>query len=183
MGQGNKKGLTAKARLFAAEYLKDKNQTQAAIRAGYREKHADRIASRLMKNPRIAALVGAKVEAQIKRVENDADDIIRELKRLGYSDIRGIYKDDGTIHHPKDWPLELAHAVASFEVEELFEGHGAHRTGIGDKKKVKFWPKDRALELLGKNKKLYTDRREVGIDESLASILAQSWGDGKGSAE
>jgi phage terminase small subunit len=33
--------LTVKQQLFVAEYLKDLNATQAAIRAGYSEKTAD----------------------------------------------------------------------------------------------------------------------------------------------
>lgn len=42
--------LTDKQELFAREYLKDLNATQAAIRAGYSEKTAQEQASRLLSN-------------------------------------------------------------------------------------------------------------------------------------
>jgi phage terminase small subunit len=174
-----KSELTPKQRLFAAEYLKDGVGKAAAIRAGYAERYADREASRLLADPRIAELVNVKIDAQVKRVENDADRILRELMRLGYSDIRRLFKDDGTVKHPKDWPAQLARAIASIEVEELFEGSGDSRTWIGYTKKVKFWPKDRALELLGKNRKLFTDKVEHSVDESYAAILEKSWDEEK----
>jgi hypothetical protein len=41
-------GLTAQQRLFVAEYLKDGNATQAAIRAGYSKKTAQEQSSRLL---------------------------------------------------------------------------------------------------------------------------------------
>lgn len=176
MEQGKKTRMTPLQRLFVAEYLKDKNGAAAAKRAGYTGEYLDRQAHALQKQPEIAKAIERGIERQVKVIENDADKILRELIRLGYSDIRRIFKEDGTVAHPKDWPTEIAHAVQSIEVEELFEGTGAERTWVGYTKKVKFWPKDKALELLGKNKKLFTDVRELKADESLSAILAASWG-------
>src|SRR4030095_16301516 len=48
-------GLTAKQERFIAEYLVDLNQKQAAIRAGYSERTAAKIASELMQKPHVRA--------------------------------------------------------------------------------------------------------------------------------
>lgn len=59
------KDLKPKHRLFVAEYLKDHNATQAAIRAGYSEKSAASIGEELLRKPEIRDAVDralAKVE-------------------------------------------------------------------------------------------------------------------------
>jgi len=48
-----KNGLTPKQRLFVAEYLKDFNATQAAMRAGYSKKTAYSIGQENLKKPEI----------------------------------------------------------------------------------------------------------------------------------
>ena len=50
-------GLTAQQRSFVAEYLKDNNATQAAIRAGYSKKTAYSIGQRLLKKVEIAQAI------------------------------------------------------------------------------------------------------------------------------
>lgn len=52
--------LTNKQQPFVAEYLVDLNATQAAIRAGYAAKTANREGSRLLSNVDIADAVAAK---------------------------------------------------------------------------------------------------------------------------
>jgi hypothetical protein len=58
--------LTPKQRAFVLEYLKDRNATQAAIRAGYSEASAYSQASELLKNPKVAEFL-AQQEAELKR--------------------------------------------------------------------------------------------------------------------
>ena len=52
-----KDGLTPKQQMFVAEYLKDLNATQAAIRAGYSKKTADEIGRQLLGKTWVAAAV------------------------------------------------------------------------------------------------------------------------------
>jgi phage terminase small subunit len=56
--------VTPKQQAFVTEYLRDKNGTQAAIRAGYSKKTARAIASELLTKPDIAAAVQA-VQQQV----------------------------------------------------------------------------------------------------------------------
>lgn len=46
--------LSARQKKFIVEYLKDSNATQAAIRAGYSEKNADKIGHQLLGKTRVA---------------------------------------------------------------------------------------------------------------------------------
>ena len=59
--------LTVKQQAFVAEYLVDLNATQAAIRAGYSVKDADKIGMKLLRNTRIKAAID-KAIAERSRV-------------------------------------------------------------------------------------------------------------------
>lgn len=163
---------------FCLEFTKDLNGTQAYLRARNNPKlkprSAQTEASKLLSKPIAVEKIRTLMKERAVRVQVDSDDILLELKRMGYSDLRGLFKEDGTILQPKEWPEDLARAVASIEVEEIFEGHGEDRTWIGYMKKVKFWPKDRALELMGKHKKLFTDKVEHSGQVSLADLVTGS---------
>jgi phage terminase small subunit len=58
--------LTAKRRTFINEYLIDHNATQAAVRAGYSARTANREGTRLLSNAVIAAAINS---AMVKRAE------------------------------------------------------------------------------------------------------------------
>lgn len=173
--------LTDFEELFCIEYTKNLNATDAYIKAGFKGKRTSAAAeaSKLLRKPNIVRKIRTLMEKRAKRVEVDSDKILRELKRMGYSDLRGLFKPDGTILPPVEWSTDLARAVASIEVEEIFEGHGENRTWIGYTKKVKFWPKDRALELMGKHKRLFTDKVEHEHKHTLADLVAGSNDEGE----
>jgi phage terminase small subunit len=74
--------LTAKQRIFVAEYLKDLNATQAAIRAGYSDKSAGRIAGELLEKTPIRAAIDAALAAREERTQIDADYVLRQAVKL-----------------------------------------------------------------------------------------------------
>lgn len=78
--------LSPKQILFVTEYLKDKNATQAAIRAGYSQKSAYSIGSELLKKPEIQAKLNMR-EHEVNRdlrelFVEEAHEAYRVLKRL-----------------------------------------------------------------------------------------------------
>lgn len=77
---------SAKQRAFVAEYLKDLNGTQAAIRAGYSPDSARFIASELLAKPEIAAEVEAAMKARAERNAVDADAVLRRFKDIATAD-------------------------------------------------------------------------------------------------
>lgn len=164
---------------FCLEYIKDLNGTKAAIRAGYKEESAASQASRLLRNDKIAARCQVLANERSKRTEIDADTVLKELLKLATSDLRRLFKDDGSLLPPDEWPDDVAMAVASVEVDEIFDGFGADRTQIGLTKKVKFWDKPKALELLGKHLKLFTDKIEHSGKLTLEDLVAGKGEDAK----
>lgn len=61
-------GLTAQQRLFVAEYLKDGNATQAAIRAGYSKKSAEQIGYQLLQKTSVAQAIAQQQKGSIEVV-------------------------------------------------------------------------------------------------------------------
>lgn len=71
--------LTAKQERFVAEYLIDLNATQAAIRAGYAAKTANREGSRLLSNVDIAEAIAAKAGKTAEKLDLSAERVLRGL--------------------------------------------------------------------------------------------------------
>lgn len=74
--------LTDKQELFAREYLKDLNATQAAIRAGYSENTARKIGSENLTKPDIQDFIAELNRERLERVQIDADYVLRQAVKL-----------------------------------------------------------------------------------------------------
>ena len=160
------KKLNLKQKSFVLEYLIDKNATQAAIRAGYSKKTAKQIGHRLLTNVYIEKKLKQQIALQEKRTLITTDEIIIELKKIAFLDIRGAFTDQGMLKDLQDIPEDVAHAMAGIEVMELYDGRGNDREKIGYTKKIKLCSKVHALELLGKHLKMFTDRVELSGNEN-----------------
>ena len=73
--------LTPKQARFVEEYLLDLNATQAAIRAGYSARNADKIGPELLGKTRVAEAVKAAQQARSGRTEITQDEVIQGLKK------------------------------------------------------------------------------------------------------
>jgi phage terminase small subunit len=74
--------LTIRQERFVEEYLKDRNGTQAAIRAGYSAKNAHTLAANNLRNPLVVSKIDAISRSSQQRVGVNADFVITELKRV-----------------------------------------------------------------------------------------------------
>ena len=77
--------LTEKQKLFVEEYLKDLNATQAAIRAGYKEKNARAMGCENLTKPNIIEELNKRMKDREKRTEITQDMIIQELAKIAFS--------------------------------------------------------------------------------------------------
>jgi phage terminase small subunit len=178
--------LTPRQRRFALEYLVDLNGTQAAIRAGYSRKAARQQAVQNLSKPAIKAFVDEALAKREQRLEVRADDVLRELLRISRVDILQAFDEQGALRPLREIPEDVRRAIGGIEVEEqytdllqqLLAGQepgvlddGAprprmalpkKRTAVGRIAKVRFLDKTRALELLGRHLKLFTDVHQVG---------------------
>jgi len=167
-------GFTRKVFKFCIEYIKDPNGKQAAIKAGFSPKAAAVQASKLMKNPKVRKFIESHMHKAEKHAEITVSQIIQEIGRLAFTDIGGLFDDDNNLKNVKDWPIELRRAVSSVEIDALFDGQGQDREQIGETKKVKLWDKTKALEMLGRWRKLFTDKFELHDKSSLAERLKKA---------
>ena len=87
----NKNKLTPKQERFVQEYVKDLNATQAAIRAGYSEKTANRIGPENLSKPVIAEAVAAYQAVIADKTGLDARFVLEGLMREATS-----YDEDAT---------------------------------------------------------------------------------------
>jgi phage terminase small subunit len=84
--------LNDKQARFVREYLVDLNATQAAIRSGYSEATAYSQGQRLLKNVEVAAAVAKAQAKRAERTDVTADRVLRELAKIGFSDLRRAVK-------------------------------------------------------------------------------------------
>lgn len=179
---GRKPGkLTAQQRLFALEYLRDRNGTQAAIRAGYSPKAASQQASVLLGYPKVQALLEQKLEAAEQRTEVKLDRVLRELYAVLTVDPLAAFAEDGALKPLSEWPEELRRAVSGMDVEELFAGRRAERELVGSLRKVRFWSKTHAAEQLLRVLGAFNDRLEVlHLSHAELVLLAEQRATGEG---
>lgn len=153
-------GLGTKQAAFVREYLVDLNATQAAIRASYSPRTAEKIGSENLKKPEIARAIAEALKRRADRVEVKQDDVLRELLRIMSCDIGHAFDDAGRLRPLKEMPEDVRRVISGVEVTQLFDGTGADRYHSGDLLKVKFWDKTKAIELAGKHLALFTERHE-----------------------
>lgn len=153
--------LAPKHARFVAEYLKDLNGTQAAIRAGYKGKAARRWAATLLTKPDISAAIAEAHGERIERLELDADTILRELLRIATSDIGAIFDADGNLKPLKDVPEDVRRAIAGVEV--IIKNAEAGDGQTDTVHKYKMWDKVKALELLARHLQILDDQPKAAV--------------------
>jgi len=80
--------------------------------------------------------------------------ILDEVRKIALADIRSAFDDEGALKDVKEWSAEFSASVSSLESHDILCKDGSPQGKI---KKIKFWDKLKALELLGKNRRLFRD--------------------------
>lgn len=75
--------MTPKQQAFVNEYLKDKNATQAAIRAGYSARTAKQAGSENLSKPDVKRAVREALAAQASRTLISADRVLLDIQKFG----------------------------------------------------------------------------------------------------
>ncbi|MVW80189.1 terminase small subunit [Bordetella sp. 02P26C-1] len=183
--------LNNKQRRFVEEYLVDLNATQAAIRAGYSPKTAGQIGDENLKKPQIAAAVQEAQAERSKRTEITQDMVLRELAKIGFSDIRKLVRWGKTelrvAGAEEDGATEVHHGLALVSVDDIDDDTAAAIAEISEGReglKVKLHDKKGALVDIGRHLGMFKDRIEHSgpnggpipiaemTDEQLAAIAA-----------
>ncbi|HEC1649054.1 TPA: terminase small subunit [Yersinia enterocolitica] len=160
--------LTDKQELFAREYLKDLNATQAAIRAGYSTKTAQVQSSRLLSNAMVQDRIASLKSERNEELGIDSAYVLRRLVEIDQMDVLDIVKDDLSLKPVSEWPPTWRRYISGFDVTEMFEnsGEGGARELAGILKKIKWPDKVKNLELLGKHVDVQAFKENVKNEHS-----------------
>jgi len=145
--------LNPKQLRFVAEWLKDHNGKQAAIRAGYSERSAEQQASALLSNPKVKAEVEKRMTKLMNNLDITAERVLKERARLAFFDVRKLLDSTGrplAIHELDD---DTAAAIAGLDVANI----GNSEVGEGEVLKIKLADKNASLTALEKHLGLYKD--------------------------
>lgn len=165
-GRKPRAGLSAKAELFAHEYVIDLDGAAAVVRAGFKpssKASAQTLAGHMLAKPAIAGLVAELKAKQAARLEIKADRVLLELARMALLDPGDLAK--AGISSPADiakLPEDVRRAVSGWKWDS--EGNFV----------VQWSPKQAALEALGRHLKLFVDRVEMKDVTDRATALARA---------
>lgn len=165
------KALNKRA-VFVREYLVDRNGTRAAIAAGYAPRSASVTSCRLLRNANVQAAVSDLTEQRLERLEVTADTVLQELAKIAFANMKDYWSvgDDGSLYVD----LSRITAVRAAGLADLTIDEYESATGRIKRTRVKLGPKARALELLGKHLKLWSDRVESAHDLTLRERLERA---------
>lgn len=112
--------------------------------------------------------------AQKARDEYYIEALIREVKELATFDIRDAYDEVGSLLPVEQMPTHISHAIAAIDTTEIYEGSRENRYLVGYTKRVKFYDKLKAIELLGKQLAMFVSRIDIKESITLEEIIAAS---------
>lgn len=140
MSKRDEFGLEPQQRAFADEYIINKgNAYQAAIKAGYSESYAKNATKTLLENDGISNYLKLRTAPILEKRWEKVDEVLEEIAKLAFREKR-----------------ESVFKKIDNQTGEVIEDVTIERT-----------PKDeeslKALELLGKYLKLFTDKQEVEL--------------------
>lgn len=150
-------GLSIKQQVFVNAYLRTFNATKAAKEAGYSEHTAYSQGARLLKNAEIAAYVHARLEADAM----DSREVLYHLAQIARGDISDLVDDRGNLDLPKAVINGKSNLIKRVKNRTVTT---ADKDGEGTdifETETEGYDRLRALELIGKYLKLWTDKVQV----------------------
>ena len=153
--------MTEKQKRFVEEYLIDLNATQAAIRAGYSSKNADKIGHELLGKTRVSEAISKAMAERSRRTGINQDRVLQELARIGFAKITDVVDPD-----TED---DLA-CIQSLKIKP---------NEFGTEREVKLYDKKSALVDIGKHLGMFKERVELDADMELNITI--DYGDGDSS--
>lgn len=163
--------MTERQKRFCNEYLIDLNVTQAAIRAGYTPKYANKKAYELLDKLEIKEYLDKKMKDREQRTEITQDKVVNELAAIAFSNASDFFKvvdkpitaggvpvldDEGNPRTYKDVEFVNTDKLSEANkkvISSIKQGSNGLEIKLNDKLK--------ALELLGKHLGMFKDKVEL----------------------
>lgn len=138
--------LNPRQLIFVNEYMKIRNATLAAVKAGYSKATAGQIGGRLLKNVKIQTEIKRRLAGVQKRTKITHEKIVLEIANVAFADLGLVCEWNETqgliLKDSKNLPLEQRKAIQAIKTTP-----GEHGTAI----QFKMHDKLKALELLMKH--------------------------------
>jgi phage terminase small subunit len=172
--------LNRRQQLFVQEYLVDLNAKRAATAVGYSEKTADSIGRENLRKPQIKAAIDTEIAKRKARISFTADQVMEELARIGFSDMKDFIEIDG------------GGAIRAFPLDGLAEGKSRIIKKVKEKRVIRttkgtesnpdgdqildstyefeLCDKVKSLELLARHLGLLHDKTEVDLKQPLTIV-------------
>lgn len=151
--------------LFAQDYATHGNSRRAAITVGLHPGSGPRI----MAKPEVRARVDQLADEQFTQANVNAARVLKELSRIAFLDLRGLYDEYGNLLPVHDLDDDTAAVISQIKVEVQGRGAGEDREMVVVKT-IKAADKMAALGLLARHFKIVGDVDE-GMD-AFANALA-----------
>jgi len=165
--------LNARQQRFVAEFIACQNGSEAARRAGYSARTANRASASLLTNVVISRAIAQGTAAALKKADLSAARVLEELRRLAFVDVTGVFTDAGNLRPFSEWTAEQRAALAGFEVVIKNAAAGDGHTDTVHK--VKLSDKVKALDLLARHFALLHDQVTIEGDwDKFAARLASA---------
>jgi phage terminase small subunit len=176
-----KKGLTPKQSAFCREYVVDYNGTQAAIRAGYSRRTANRIASQVLSKLDIQKEIARRESLIENKTLVSKEKIMRELSILGFSDMQDHLKIDavGCIQAVgiDDLPVGASRAIKKVKERRVIKSvqgtkdKPSEDTILENTVEYELHDKINPLINMGKELGMFRDRKEIGLDDQMVELI------------
>ncbi|MEQ9887624.1 terminase small subunit [Pectobacterium zantedeschiae] len=167
--------LKDKQEAFCREYLVDLNFTQAAIRAGYSEKYANREASRLWSKVDIQKRISELKAERNERTDITADYVLQRLAEIDQMDVLDILTDEGKLKPVSEWPKVWRTTLSGLDISSTIfnQDETTEETIL---KKIKWPDKVKNLELIGKHVDVnaFKERVDVNVNVTVSDRMAKA---------
>ena len=157
-------GLTNRQQLFIDEYMIDRNATQAAIRAGYSAKNADKIGPELLGKTRVKQAIEEAIAIQSRRTGITADRVLQEIAKLAFINPTDVIDmDEATIRGEAN--RDDTAAIQSVRVKRI-------PTDCGDivEREVKVYNKLDALKSLGQHLGMFKNEIDLSLNAKITIV-------------
>lgn len=169
--------MTELQRRFISEYMVDGNARQAAIRAGYSPKGADKQASDLLHEPKYKQVQEAVARARAERDRRcgvSADRIMTELARIAFCDTANVIDfDSGGVR--QDAGEDETRCIAEYQVRviprKVETDDGEYETIQVEERRVKVADKLKALDKLAQLMGLYEQKSKTADDGKQTGVV------------
>lgn len=168
--------FTEQQRKFVQNYLRHGRPSRAYREAGYecKPEYVAKSANVVLNLPHVAAFIAEHRKEQRERFQVDEDRIMLELGRIAFGSLNSFLKPAGdgaamvtTFEDVTEDDMAMLEEVT---VDTYFEGHGDDAKEV-KRTKIKLVSKIKAIELLGKKLKLWTDRIELDGNVDISSKI------------